>query len=98
MIYPPGFHHFGENPGRKIEKDLGDYDRFARDYDKPRGHGCVTACSSDFARNDQVATDLRLWLRDAMDGLDAGVQGLQETLAGETKPIAELWVQDNSSL
>ena len=34
------------------------------------------------SRNDQVATDLRLWLRDAMDGLDAGVQGLQETLIG----------------
>jgi len=30
---------------------------------------------------------------------EAGLrQGLQETLAGEKKPIAELWVQDNSSL
>jgi len=32
------------------------------------------------SRNDQVATDLRLWLRDAIDGLDVGLRGLQETL------------------
>ncbi|MHA1597212.1 MAG: argininosuccinate lyase [Alphaproteobacteria bacterium] len=32
------------------------------------------------SRNDQVATDLRLWLRDAIDGIDAGLRGLQDTL------------------
>jgi argininosuccinate lyase len=32
------------------------------------------------SRNDQVATDLRLWLRDAIDALDASVAGLQRVL------------------
>lgn len=32
------------------------------------------------SRNDQVATDLRLWLRDAIDGLDAALAGLQRAL------------------
>jgi argininosuccinate lyase len=32
------------------------------------------------SRNDQVATDLRLWLRDAIDRLDAAMRGLQEAL------------------
>ena len=32
------------------------------------------------SRNDQVATDLRLWVRDAADGLDAQLQGLQAAL------------------
>ena len=32
------------------------------------------------SRNDQVATDFRLWVRDAIDGLDAAIQGLQAAL------------------
>jgi argininosuccinate lyase len=32
------------------------------------------------SRNDQVATDLRLWVRSAIDRLDAGMRGLQEAL------------------
>ena len=32
------------------------------------------------SRNDQVATDFRLWVRDAMDGMDAALKGLLEAL------------------
>ncbi len=32
------------------------------------------------SRNDQVATDFRLWVRDAMDRADAGLRALQEAL------------------
>src|SRR5277367_6321183 len=32
------------------------------------------------SRNDQVATDLRLWVRDALDRLDAGLLALQQAL------------------
>jgi len=32
------------------------------------------------SRNDQVATDLKLWVRDALDRLDAALQGLQAAL------------------
>ena len=32
------------------------------------------------SRNDQVATDIRLWLRGAIDGLDAGLRDLQAAL------------------
>ena len=32
------------------------------------------------SRNDQVATDFRLWVRDAMDGMDAALKGLIEAL------------------
>ncbi len=32
------------------------------------------------SRNDQVATDFRLWLRDACDAMDAGLRALQEAL------------------
>ena len=35
------------------------------------------------SRNDQVATDLRLWVRDAIDHIDAGLAALQQTLAGK---------------
>ncbi len=38
------------------------------------------------SRNDQVATDFRLWVRDAIDQMDAGLAGLQHALvtrAGE---------------
>jgi argininosuccinate lyase len=33
------------------------------------------------SRNDQVATDFRLWLRDAIDGIDAALAGYQHALA-----------------
>ena len=33
------------------------------------------------SRNDQVATDFRLWVRDAIDHTDAGLAALQEALA-----------------
>jgi len=32
------------------------------------------------SRNDQVATDLKLWVRDALDGLDGALRDLQEAL------------------
>ncbi|MGE5476298.1 MAG: argininosuccinate lyase [Bacteroidales bacterium] len=32
------------------------------------------------SRNDQVATDFRLWVRDAIDGMDAALKGLLEAL------------------
>ena len=32
------------------------------------------------SRNDQVATDFRLWVRDAMDGMDAALKGLSVAL------------------
>lgn len=32
------------------------------------------------SRNDQVATDVKLWVRDALDGLDDALQGLQGAL------------------
>jgi argininosuccinate lyase len=34
------------------------------------------------SRNDQVATDLRLWLRRTIDGLDAALAGLERALVG----------------
>ncbi|HYT64049.1 MAG TPA: argininosuccinate lyase [Gemmatimonadales bacterium] len=37
------------------------------------------------SRNDQVATDLRLWTLDAIDHLDAGVAALGKTLVGTAK-------------
>ncbi|MGB7178542.1 MAG: lyase family protein, partial [Xanthobacteraceae bacterium] len=33
------------------------------------------------SRNDQVATDFRLWVRDAVDGLEAGLAAYQQALA-----------------
>ena len=33
------------------------------------------------SRNDQVATDFKLWVRDTLDGLDAGLADLQRALA-----------------
>ena len=32
------------------------------------------------SRNDQVATDLKLWVREAIDGIDAGLRDLQQAL------------------
>ncbi|MFQ5970729.1 MAG: argininosuccinate lyase [Alphaproteobacteria bacterium] len=41
------------------------------------------------SRNDQVATDLRLWVRDAIDGLDAQLRGLQAALIDRAEEHAE---------
>ena len=38
------------------------------------------------SRNDQVATDLRLYVRDAIDGLRERVRALQETLVRQAEP------------
>ncbi len=43
------------------------------------------------SRNDQVATDLRLWLRDAVDGCDAALAALQSTLIDKAEAHAD-WV------
>ncbi len=40
------------------------------------------------SRNDQVATDLRLWVRDALDGLDQGLKGLQAILIARAEAEA----------
>ena len=40
------------------------------------------------SRNDQVATDLRLWLRDALDDLDRDLAGLQRALIGQAETHA----------
>jgi argininosuccinate lyase len=40
------------------------------------------------SRNDQVATDLKLWVRDALDRLDAGLQALQGALIGQAEAHA----------
>jgi argininosuccinate lyase len=41
------------------------------------------------SRNDQVATDIRLWVRDAIDGLDAQLQALQAALIDKAERHAE---------
>ncbi|MDP6389822.1 MAG: argininosuccinate lyase [Alphaproteobacteria bacterium] len=40
------------------------------------------------SRNDQVATDLRLWIRDAIDGLDGQFRELQRTLLARAETHA----------
>ena len=40
------------------------------------------------SRNDQVATDLRLWLRDTIDALDDGLADLQAALIGQAEEHA----------
>ncbi len=40
------------------------------------------------SRNDQVATDLRLWLRDTLDALDDGLADLQAALIGQAEEHA----------
>jgi len=40
------------------------------------------------SRNDQVATDLRLWLRDAVDGIDLGLAALQAALIDQAEANA----------
>ncbi len=42
------------------------------------------------SRNDQVATDFRLWVRDAIDDLDARLQGLQGALIDQAEAHAGL--------
>ncbi len=41
------------------------------------------------SRNDQVATDLRLWARDALDRLEAALQGLQAALLAQAEAEAD---------
>ncbi len=41
------------------------------------------------SRNDQVATDLRLWVRDALDDLDAGLRDLQDALIARAAENAD---------
>ncbi len=41
------------------------------------------------SRNDQVATDLRLWVRGAIDGLDADLKELQSTLIDRAEAHAD---------
>ena len=41
------------------------------------------------SRNDQVATDLRLWLRDAIDALDGDLRDLQAALIGQAEAHAD---------
>jgi len=41
------------------------------------------------SRNDQVATDFRLWIRDAIDGLDEGLRALQAALISQADANAD---------
>ncbi|MCU0837441.1 MAG: argininosuccinate lyase [Rhodospirillales bacterium] len=41
------------------------------------------------SRNDQVATDFRLWVRDAIDGLDDAIRGLQAALIDKAEAYAD---------
>lgn len=41
------------------------------------------------SRNDQVATDFKLWVRDTLDALDAGLADLQRALAGKALAHAD---------
>ncbi|WP_375197538.1 argininosuccinate lyase [Sphingobium sp.] len=41
------------------------------------------------SRNDQVATDFRLWVRDAIDEVEAGLQGLQAMLLARAEEHAD---------
>jgi len=41
------------------------------------------------SRNDQVATDFKLWVRDTLDQLDEGLKGLQDVLIGLAETHAE---------
>ncbi len=40
------------------------------------------------SRNDQVATDMRLWLRDTMDAVEGGLRDLQAALIGQAEAHA----------
>jgi argininosuccinate lyase len=41
------------------------------------------------SRNDQVATDFRLWVRDAIDAMDAGLAGFQAALVARAEEHAD---------
>lgn len=41
------------------------------------------------SRNDQVATDFRLWVRDSIDAVDAGLKALQQALVARAEEHAE---------
>jgi argininosuccinate lyase len=41
------------------------------------------------SRNDQVATDFRLWVRDSIDAVDAGLKALQQALVARADEHAE---------
>ncbi len=41
------------------------------------------------SRNDQVATDLKLWVRDALDRLDGALQAMQAALIGQAETHAD---------
>ena len=41
------------------------------------------------SRNDQVATDLRLWVRDEIDAIDAALADLQTALLDQAESHAE---------
>ncbi len=54
------------------------------------------------SRNDQVATDLKLWVRDALDSLDRDIQALQRALIDQAEKhsgsvMPELYPSANSS-
>ena len=42
------------------------------------------------SRNDQVATDLKLWVRGALDDIDGAIMGLQKVLIGLAESHAEI--------
>src|SRR6476469_1066465 len=42
------------------------------------------------SRNDQVATDLRLWVRDALDRVDGRLRGLQKAFVGKCDADVEV--------
>ncbi|MEK6235733.1 MAG: argininosuccinate lyase [Planctomycetales bacterium] len=42
------------------------------------------------SRNDQVATDFRLWIRDAIDEIDQGLEGLQRAFVGRCDQDADV--------
>ncbi len=42
------------------------------------------------SRNDQVSTDMRLWVRDAIDRLDAGLEALQKSFLGRCDRDADV--------
>ena len=49
------------------------------------------------SRNDQVATDMRLWVRDTMDHLDGELKDLQDALLSQAEAEADTKADTNSS-
>jgi argininosuccinate lyase len=50
---------------------------------------CAGRLHTARSRNDQVATDMRLWVRDAADAADAALRALQAALIGQAERHAE---------